>query len=124
MNEGVYKAEEGLNRVLSVITGSWNETKEQVARGYDKASEAGREAYERAQEGYSVYESATESMKDKYERAKEGVYAEYEEVSRRAQHGREWAGEKVSEAEESANEARETIGENVKQAGQKLKGEL
>ncbi|KAF8622265.1 hypothetical protein AX15_007141 [Amanita polypyramis BW_CC] len=121
VNEGVYKAEEGLNRVLSVITGTWNETKEQAVRGYDKASEAGHEAYEKAQEGYAAYKGAAESMKYKYERAKEDAY---EEVAERAQHGKEWAGEKVSEAEEGASKAREAIGESMKQAGQKLKGEL
>ncbi|KAF8638420.1 hypothetical protein AX17_002227 [Amanita inopinata Kibby_2008] len=125
VNEGVYMAEENLNRVFGVLVSHWDDTKERVTRGYDKAAHAAHEGAETVQH---EYEGAKESAKDKYEHAKERAYSEYEERAKEAQAGKEWVGEKVSAAEsgahEGANKVRETVGETVKQAGQKMKGEL
>ena len=104
VNEGVYKTEEGLGRIWSILTGTWNETKEQAA--------------EKAQEGYSAYKMATESVKHKYEHATESVY---DDTASHIQREKESV---VSKAEEGASQARQTAGETMKWGGEKLKGEL
>ena len=104
VNEGVYKTEEGLGRIWSILTGTWNETKEHAA--------------EKAHEGYSAYKMATESVKHKYEHAKESLY---DEAANHIHHEKESV---VSKAEEGASQARQTAGETMKRAGEKLQGEL
>jgi hypothetical protein len=97
VNEGVYKTEEGLGRIWSILTGTWNETKEQAA--------------EKAQEGYSAYKMATENVEESvYDEAASHIQREKESV--------------VSKAEEGASQARQTAGETMKWGGEKLKGEL
>ncbi|KAK2465130.1 hypothetical protein APHAL10511_002822 [Amanita phalloides] len=107
VNEGVYKAEEGIGHVWGILTGTWNETREY--------------AVEKAQEGHTTYESAREGAKEKYEHAKETVGNEYREASRRAE---EWEEARVSDAEGAQHQAREKVGETMKHAGERLKGEL
>ena len=103
VNEGVYKAEEGLGRIWSILAGTWNEAKEHAA--------------EKAHEGYSAYKMATENMKNKYEHTKENVNDEAVSLAEQKE-------SVVSEAREYASQARQTTGEAVKQGGEKLSGEL
>ncbi len=84
VNEGVYKAEEGLGRIWSILAGT-------------------RRKSMQAHEGYLAYKTATESMKNKYEHTKESTYDEAVSLAESV----------VSEVQKHPSQARQTAGEAV-----------
>lgn len=96
VNSGIFKAEDALTHLLSLLSGGWEDAKDKSADAYEKTkSKVGEgRAYvdEKAREASSWAEENIDDVKKS-------------------------AGEKV-------HDAREATGEKVKVGGQKLKGEL
>lgn len=95
-NSGVYRVEDALHRVLSLVSGRWEEGKEKANAGYESIKHAEDAAYEN---GKSEWEETKRKSGDAYDTS-------------------------AGWAEDIVDKEREKIGEKVKVGGQKIKGEF
>lgn len=96
INSGVYRAEDALHRLMSLLSGGWEGSKGKANAGYENVKHAGDSAYEHAK-------------------------SEWEETKRKSGNAYDTS---AGWAEDIVDEGREKVGEKVKVGGQKIKGEL
>jgi len=95
VNSGVYRAEDALHRLLSLLIGGWEESKGRAETEYENIKDTGNSAYEDAELKWEE----TKKAGDAYETSAEL-------------------------ADDTLDKGREKLGEKMKVGGDKVKGEL
>lgn len=78
VNSGVYKAEDALHRLLSLLIGGWEDSKDKASAGYENVKDA---AYENAKSGWEetkrksgdAYDASSEWAEDTVNKGRENV---------------------------------------------------
>ena len=96
VNSGVYRTEDALHRLLSILSEGWEDSKGKVNAGYENIKHAGDAAYR-------------------------NVKMEWEETMGKTEDAYDKSGEWV---EDVIDKEKEKVGEKVKVMGEKIKGEL
>ncbi|KAF4611540.1 hypothetical protein D9613_003832 [Agrocybe pediades] len=136
VNSGIYKAEDALLHLVSLLGGGWEETKEKAENtkraaerqyedvkhqgeaGWEEAKNKADEAYGSAKhQGEKAYGAAKHQGEAAYGTAKRTADKVASEAEKKADDAKNWASE-------STENVRQNVGEKVKKTGQKIKGEL
>lgn len=99
----MYRAKDALHRLLSLLTGGWEDGKGKVNAGCENIKDTGDAAYGGA--------------KSEWEKVKRKSGVAYDTSS-------EWAEDTVDKGKETVGEKVKAGGEKIKAGGEKIKGEL